>query len=290
MATTSGDQCHGAAASDGRACTAPAELAGGAVLDPETSRFYCRAMAVLNAAGVPFLVGGAYAFERYTGIARHTKDLDVFVRREDSERALAAFEADGCEVETTFPHWLGKAFCGENFVDLIFGSGNGVAPVDESWFERAAEAEVLGSKVKLVPVEEMIWQKAFIMERERFDGADVAHLLRANAERIDWPRLVRRFGDHWRVLLSHLVMFGFIYPAERDAIPRWAMHELTRRLAADVTNSPPDGRVCQGTLISRAQYLVDVHRWGYDDARLGPDGTMEPRDVQLWTDAIATGR
>ena len=29
---------------------------------------------------MPFLVGGAYAFARYTGIERHTKDFDVFVR------------------------------------------------------------------------------------------------------------------------------------------------------------------------------------------------------------------
>ena len=27
-------------------------------------------------------------------------------------------------------------------------------------------------------MEESLWQKAFIMERERYDGADVAHLLR----------------------------------------------------------------------------------------------------------------
>ena len=57
-----------------------------------------------------------------------------------------------------------------------------------------------------------------------------------------------------------------------------------------LSHRPPDGRVCQGTLISRAQYLVDIHRWGYEDARLGPDGTMEPEEVQRWTDAIATGR
>jgi hypothetical protein len=30
-----------------------------------------------------------------------------------------------------------------------------------------------------VAVEEMVWQKAFIMERERFDGADVVHLIQA---------------------------------------------------------------------------------------------------------------
>ena len=47
----------------------------------------------------------------------------------------------------------------------------------------------------------------------------MAHILRASAERIDWPRLVARFGDYWRVLMVHLVMFGFVYPCERHRVP-----------------------------------------------------------------------
>src|SRR5437899_2577696 len=79
--------------------------------------------------------------------------------------------------------------------------------------------EVLGVPVRLCPAEEIIWSKAFIMERERYDGNDVAHLLRARGCALDWDRLLRRFDGHWRVLLSHIVLFGFIYPAERAAIP-----------------------------------------------------------------------
>ena len=37
---------------------------------------------------------------------------------------------------------------------------------------------VLDKEVKLCPPEEIIWSKSFIMERERFDGADINHLLR----------------------------------------------------------------------------------------------------------------
>ena len=73
-----------------------------------------------------------------------------------------------------FPHWLGKIHRGEHFMDMIFSSGNGVARVDDLWFEHAPKTNVLGVIVRLSPVEEMIWSKAFIQERERFDGADVA--------------------------------------------------------------------------------------------------------------------
>ncbi len=52
--------------------------------------FYREAMLALNRAGVPFLVGGAFAFARYSGIRRETKDFDVFIHRRDLQRAFAA--------------------------------------------------------------------------------------------------------------------------------------------------------------------------------------------------------
>src|SRR4051794_37395457 len=65
---------------------------GGEELDPETCRFYREALVIMEKAGIPFLVGGAYALQRYTGISRHTKDFDIFVRPTDAQRALKAFE------------------------------------------------------------------------------------------------------------------------------------------------------------------------------------------------------
>ena len=258
-------------------------------LDVPDHPFYCQALTALSASGVPFLVGGAYAFARYTGIARHTKDLDVFVRAEDCQRVLEVFAAAGYHTELTFPHWLGKAFRGDHFIDVIFSSGNGVAGVDDTWFEHGVEDRVLGIPVTLCPAEEMIWQKAFVMERERYDGADVAHLLRARAADLDWPRLVRRFGPHWRVLLSHLILFGFIYPAERAKIPTHVMQEFLARLQEEMTGGPPEDHVCRGTLLSREQYLVDTDQWHYKDARLRPTGQMSRKVIDRWTAAIDKG-
>ena len=174
--------------------------------------------------------GGAYAFERYTGIGRHTKDFDLFIHPRDVQPALDTLRAAGCDTKLCFPHWLGKAHCGEDVVDLIFSSGNGVALVDDLWFQHSVTEHVLDVPVRLIPAEEMIWSKAFVMERERFDGADVAHILRACAETLDWPRLLQRFDGYWRVLLQHLVMFGFIYPSERARIPAAVLRELMSRL------------------------------------------------------------
>ena len=249
-------------------------------------KVYREALGLLLETGPPFLVGGAYALAHYTGIERFTKDLDVFIRREDVDRFLDQLGGAGFRTERTFKHWLAKAYGGDDFLDLIYSSGNGMAPVDDGWFEHGVAGEVLGHRVKLVPPEEMIWSKALIQERERFDGADVAHLLRATAETLDWPRLALRFGAHWRVLYSHLVLFGFIYPGERTRVPGWVMRELTDRLRNEEERSAPGTMLCQGTFLSREQYLEDIQRRGFKDARLEPTGQMSEKDIEHWTAAI----
>jgi hypothetical protein len=253
-------------------------------LELETQAFYRRAVQVLNAAGIPFLVGGAYALAHYTGIVRHTKDFDVFVRPDDSQQALDAFTQEGYRTELTFVHWLGKVFNAEDFVDVIFSSGNGVVKVDDVWFEQASSATFLGEPVRLCPVEEMIWSKGFVCERERFDGADINHLLRARGRALDWQRLVERFGPHWRMLLVHLVMFGFVYPSERDVVPAWVMAELTQRLLGE-NGVAIERNVCQGSLLSRIQYVIDMDRWGYTDARLDSEAGMTRKQARVWTEA-----
>lgn len=253
---------------------------------PANAELFRNTLEVLNRSGVPYTVGGSYAFQYYSGISRTTKDFDIFVRPRDVHRALDVLAHMGYRTEVAFTHWLGKAHLGDKFIDVIFNSGNGVAEVDDEWFAHAIEEQVLGVAVRLTPAEEMIWSKAMIMERERFDGADVAHLFRHCSGLLNWDRLVRRFGSNWRILLSHLVLFGFIYPGERALIPSTVMRELMNRLLAELDVPTRDSKVCQGTLLSRAQYLVDVDEWGYEDARIAPRGSMTPQQISDWTAAI----
>lgn len=257
-------------------------------LEPGTRAFYVAAMRALEQARVRFLVGGAYALNHYTSIVRMTKDFDVFVRRADAERTLRVLGDAGFRTEMTFPHWLGKAFAGDLLIDVIFSSGNGVAEVDEEWFQHAETGEVLGCRVQLLPPEEMIWSKGYVMERERFDGADVNHLLLARAAALDWHRLLRRFGPDWRVLLSHLILFGFVYPRERDRIPAWVLGDLVARLQDETKTPAPADPVCQGTLISSRQYQGDVGG-GLIDARLDPRGHMTQADIDHWVGTLGKG-
>ena len=45
-------------------------------------------------------------------------------------------------------------------------------------------------------------------------------------------------------------------------------------------------RLCRETLLSRKQYLVDVQKWGFHDARLEERVHMDSQDIAKWTKAI----
>ena len=225
-----------------------------------------KALALLQDAGLDPMVGGAYALRAHTTYWRDTKDLDLFLPKVRIHEALDLLKREGFRIEFTDPLWIAKAFDGPYFIDLIFSSGNGIAIVDELWQRHAARAIVLDREALVVPAEEMIWSKAFIQERERFDGADIHHLIRASGARFDWERLLGRFADHWPVLYGHLISFWFSFPSDRGQVPRWVMEELGHRLQAGLAEEPPERRVCRGTLLSRQQYLYELDE-GYEDTR-----------------------
>jgi len=251
--------------------------------------FYLDVMEFLTAARIPFLVGGGYALASYTGIDRATKDLDLFVLPEDFPRIMDVCSDAGYQTKVRFAHWLGKVSKGDFFVDIIFGSGNGLCLVDEGWFQHAVPGSVFNRQVRFCPPEETIWSKAFIMERNRFDGADIAHMLNARGNELDWERLLRRFGSHWRVLFSHLILCGFIYPCDRSMVPDWLMKEFVRRIGVEMNNAPIPERVCQGTLLSWSQYLADIEEHHYQDGRHSPRGNLTKEQTATLTDIFREG-
>ena len=253
---------------------------------PKSRPFFRTILEQFAQSGIPFLVGGGYAMKRHTGLKRPARDLDLFVLPGDVERVLQHFAALGYRVELTFPHWLGKIYMGRAYVDVIFSSGNGLVTVDSDWFDHAEEADALGQSVRVCPAEEMIWSKAFVMERERYDGADVNHLILARGREMDWDRLLRRFEAYSLVLLSHLTLFLFVYPAQSGLVPPHVWKTLLSRLDEERRNATEAGLVCRGPLLSRSQYLDALDR-GYPDPRLEPEGNMRRRDVAIWTKAAA---
>jgi hypothetical protein len=85
------------------------------------------------------------------------------------------------------------------------------------------------------------------------------------------------------VLLTHLILFGYVYPGERTKIPNWVYRSLLGRLEQEFCDSPGAEPVCQGTFLSRSQYRTDIECWGYRDPR--PASTMTLKEAERWTAA-----
>src|SRR5439155_8873019 len=219
--------------------------------DRDTRGFYVQALRTLDEKKLEYAVGGEYAMAHYTGIARNTKDLDIFIRPADRDRCLRILADAGYKTEFFYPFWISKALHGEAFIDILYNSGNGLSALDDEWFRYAEPADVHGYPTRLIPPEEQIWSKAFVQDRDRFDGGDVIHLILARGEKMDWDRLLHRFEDHERVLLAHLILFGYAYPCERDRVPAG----VVERLQEQVRNEPQvDERICRGTFIAQKGY------------------------------------
>jgi hypothetical protein len=247
--------------------------------------FYQDVMRRLAGNGIEFLVGGGYAFGHYTGLQRDTKDFDLMVRPSAVSTVINICQAAGYQADYAFSHWLAKICGSEGLVDIIFRSSNGLCEVDDEWFAAAPRVEILETPVRLVRPEEMIWQKAYVMERERFDGADVAHLLASCGEQLSWKKLLLRFGPDWRVLLSHLALFAFIYPAQRRVVPRDVLSDLISRLINEEQKGPGTEQICNGTLLSRREYRYDVIVKGLQDARLSNRCRSSPEELNIWDNA-----
>src|SRR5947207_12567783 len=102
--------------------------------DASTQQFYVDALKELDAEGIPYVVGGGYAMAHYTGIARNTKDLDIFIRPGDRDHCLRILADAGYKTEFFYPFWISKALQGEAFIDILYNSGNGLCIVDDDWF------------------------------------------------------------------------------------------------------------------------------------------------------------
>ena len=237
---------------------------------PETEReVYKRALGALNAAGVPYVVAGAYAIYAHTGIYRETKDLDLFVEPSGVVPAMRALKGAGFRARLEQPHWLAKALegpGGEHFVDIIYGMGNGLALIDRDWYRYSRPSILAATPVRMAPAEELLWHRLFISERHRQDMADIVHLLACLGRHLDWRRIMDKTGEHWALLLAQLQTYGYVYP-EFAGVPDWVMTELLDRARADMSRPRSGERVTRGTLISRFSFTIDVNEWGFRDLR-----------------------
>jgi len=217
-------------------------------------------LARLEEERLPFAVSGAVALQQHTGICRFTKDLDIFVAPPDANRALRILAKEGFHCEVDDPVWLAKAWRDGFFVDIITGMSNGAITVDGDWIRRSHAATVLGVRTRVLAPEELIASKLFITRRERFDGADIVHVIYSLGGDVDWQRILEIAGEHWELVLWMLVLFRYVYPAQTHYVPQSVWDGLLGRFEEEVRTPNPRAKF-RGSLIDEKMFAIDVEEW-----------------------------
>jgi Uncharacterised nucleotidyltransferase len=142
-----------------------------------------RSAAALRRAEVPFLLGGSLAsWARGGPETRH--DLDLMIKPEDTERAVAALTETGMRFEDPPEEWLVKAYDGDTLIDLIFAP-KGLPMTDEA-IERGEVLSVLGMEMRVMALEDVLVTKLMALSEHALRYESLLAIARALRERIDW--------------------------------------------------------------------------------------------------------
>jgi len=216
---------------------------------------------ILKERQFPCAISGAFALRQHTGICRFTKDMDLFMTAPTSRQVLSCLEQKGFACEVRDPVWLAKVHKGEFFVDLITGMSNGVVVVEDSWIERARPAVVHGVETRVLAPEELVASKIFVAKRERFDGADIAHIIYGTYPKFDWDRELQLVGEHWEMLLWSLLLFRYVYLAQTHCVPARIWKLLLQRLQNAIAKPNPKADF-RGSLVDENMFAIDINEWG----------------------------
>lgn len=229
------------------------------------SAFYKEMLQHLKTSKIPFLVGGAFALYHYTGVYRETKDLDIYCRPSDYPGLLQYFASRGYETQLTDVRWLAKVFSSHGaFTDIIFDSVNHMGKVTDHWFHEAQLLTLFEQEMQVISAEELIRGKIYVQNRERFDGADINHIILRYGRKLNWDKLAESLEPNWHLLLIQLLSFQFVYPYDYPhIIPRELFEKLLRRAEEQYMLPQQVVRVCRGPLIDQTQYEIDIKHWNY---------------------------
>jgi hypothetical protein len=201
-----------------------------ALVPDEEWAVYQRALVAARAAKVEFLLGGAFALSVYTNSWRETKDIDLLALPSEKDQIISALNRAGfVDLHDQAPYdrgWIYRAVQDGFIVDVIWQMANRRAEVDAAWFERGPFVLVHGEPLQIVPAEELLWHKLYVLQRDRCDWPDVLNLLVATSDGLDWDWLLGRLGDDALLFKAVLMVFCWICPGRVRRIPERVRREF----------------------------------------------------------------
>jgi hypothetical protein len=185
------------------------------LVPPEQWAVYAQFLAETTRRGIPVAVGGGLAISAYSAHVRNTKDMDIFVLEKDSREVIEITKGLGFEEFNKVPYdrtWSYRSCRAGYIIDFLWRMLNGKASVTEAWLTHGWDLRVRGVPVKLLPVEELIWSKLYILKIDRADWPDILSLLYARGLELDWERLLSDLGEDGPVLGGVVNLFRWLCP------------------------------------------------------------------------------
>jgi len=217
-----------------------------------------------RAQGIEFVVGGGLAFSHYSGRWRNTKDIDLYVTPGNRDRMIKVAEATGLkdyfDVHDYDRAWIFRSHNGAGvIVDIIWQMANYRAQVTQEWLTRGEVVRVHGMELRMLPVEELLWAKLYVMQRDRCDWGDLLNILFSRGRSMDWDHLLECVGEDWRVVAGLVEIFAWACPGRAAELPG----DLWGKLRIDKPRQRERGAVDGGHI-----RLLDSRDW------FGPNGAL----------------
>ena len=179
--------------------------------------------------GLPFAIGGGLAAMTYAGQWRNTKDLDFYILPRDREAMIDVLNHFGLQDyydrQPYDRNWIYRGCKDGNIVDIMWAMANQRAVAEESWLA-GPEVEADGERFRLLPPEEALWTKLYIVQRDRADWPDAMNVLYGVGPQMDWRRLLPKLGPDKELLAALLSCFGWLCPERARELPAWLWNEL----------------------------------------------------------------
>lgn len=192
--------------------------------------FYKEVIAAVKTTGGHFALGGAFAWACYTGLYRNTKDLDLYVLPAEKEQYIAALTSIGAvdlfDQESYDRGWIYRSTRDGYIVDIIWSMANYRRSLDEDYIEAGPVIDIRGERLHVLPAEELILNKLYILQRSRSDWFDVFNLLYCTDGQLDWWRLLAKLGDDKPLLGGALQVFAWLCPGRAAKIPEFVWSDV----------------------------------------------------------------
>lgn len=242
----------------------PEEVTWETLIPQEHWRVYKCVLDRVCAANIPFALGGGLALGVYTEKFRRSKDIDLYILPEHREPIIGMMTECGLDdyfhVKEYVRDWIYRGHIDDVIVDAIWAMANKRAVVDKRWLTGGPKVQMFGQEFRVIPPEELMWSKLYVLQKDRCDWPDIMNLMYAAGPTLDWPHLLERVAEDVPLVKGVLSVFSWVSPERAALIPASVWETLELSVPGRERERDPEGRPSRKDLLDTRPWLFAKRR------------------------------